>query len=266
MREEMKKYYVTNECAVDPSTEVCLESINLDQGASSRPDYDVYLMAAREYGEVDSIIFYVATNGDPIYLGTMLDSGPSAGDFVHMNEEIAWTDEDGSIMVWHSALDNFGFEGDEESEAQEFLKEKLESKPVSPVSVEVALERIEWLESDIQKHKESANKSILKLLVQFSSANQAYISAKQGIEDALNILKGESPRKVEKAIRYLNTTMEEITRAMASPPVNLIGAFDKENGIMEAKGASRDEIMAALALRDDCSEDDFNFYPITESA
>lgn len=104
------KYYITNDLAVDRRFERKLA------GPEGEGDNATWLYAAPEVGAMDpSAIIYMATNGDPVYIGALGDT------WLHLSEE----ETDGGEPTWIYCLQAHGMVGDTEAEALEFIEELL---------------------------------------------------------------------------------------------------------------------------------------------
>lgn len=111
------KYYVTNELVIDGRFDRVIATANNDE--QQRPDWAVYLHAAPEIGgsAEPSAIIYMETNGDPVYIGAM-----GVEDWHDMNDE----DLEGTPCGL-SCLEEFGFMGTTDSEAFDFVIDKMVS-------------------------------------------------------------------------------------------------------------------------------------------
>jgi len=111
------KYFITNEMAVDERFARELASANNDE--QQRPDWTVRLNVAPELGAGEpSAIVYMSTNGDPVYVGAMGEKT-----WHHMSEE----DCEGT-PCGIASLAEFGFTGDTESEAFDFVLDLMAAK------------------------------------------------------------------------------------------------------------------------------------------
>lgn len=104
------EYYITNDLRVDRRFE---RTLAIGGGTG---DAALYLMAAPEIGSTrPSAIIYLATNGDPVYVGALGSDG-----WHHLAEE-STDEEDGGRPVWEYALQAMGWTGEGEAEAAEFV-------------------------------------------------------------------------------------------------------------------------------------------------
>lgn len=108
------KYYITNDLAVDRRFECKLA------GPEGEGDQATWLYAAPEVGAKNpSAIIYMATNGDPVYVGAL-----GADGWGHLTEEET---QDGE-PTWLYCLQAHGMVGDSGTEAKEFIEELMEAR------------------------------------------------------------------------------------------------------------------------------------------
>jgi hypothetical protein len=106
--------FITNEIVVDETKDVLLATKPKDSYSG-----EISLHVAPFYGkDEDGFGLYVATNGNPVYLGALNNEG-----FCWVNDDPCNSDDpycDEEIWIW--CLSQFGFVGDSEEEAFAFLK------------------------------------------------------------------------------------------------------------------------------------------------